>query len=775
MKVHRKKRAAVLLPAALLVSLLAGCGRAETVSFPTPTPRGIKEPTAAVTPPEPTETPDAENDRSVLLQPAGTYEKVYEVLETVRKSRMDYPADLYFDADGVLMAWPEDMNEGAGMDYEYKTEDAYSQTNVQVEGIDEADIIKTDGSYLYIFNANRSEIYIVGVNRGDMKLTVAVNVKEEDFGRGSEMYLLEDRLVLVTSGRDMTDDAGKQVTEVLTYDISDKSAPKLLSSLKQDGSLISSRCTGGVVYLITSYGNLWWWYDEVFYIDEKTGKETEEKTEKPDRYIPKVEGERIAADCIYISEEPNSEQFLVLTAMSPKEPQKFLDVKSLMADGSECYVSNSYIYVGSSRWQNEEISYNRTELYRFAYGDGKITPAGQVTVKGTVNNQFSLDEYNGYLRVVTTVNEYDYERYFGRQSNALYIYDRDLRLTGSIENLAPEEHIKSARFMGDVGYFVTFRQTDPLFSVDLSAPSKPVVLGELKIPGFSEYLHPYGENLLLGIGYDVDDERGNFTSGVKLSMFDVSDPTNVIELHKVVLEEFSSTTVSNNHKAALIDTEKNIIGIPVWGYGYSGEYNNGEYNVFLVFGYDKEKGFYQKFSEGYALTDWVYPYGKYGDYQYDLFYADCRGVYIGDVLYLINPSYEVRAYDMSNWGQIGRVGLVKAIEEQKKLISRIEKENPEPLVIELEANPSMGYSWVVTTEGPAVMLLKAESVISEGTEMLPGSPVTLRYTFYVCDIGKSKITFEYGKMWESNPFSTIVYEVSVREDLQIMIESVTES
>ena len=547
-----------------------------------------------------------------------------------------------------------------------------------------------------------------------------------------------------------------------------------------------------MVYVITSYRDYNAWFKPSDGARKNSGLGTAEYA----AYIPTVAGEVIAPDCIYISEEPVSEEFLVVTAMSPENPEKYVDVKSLLADGDECYVSNNYIYVAGSRWQNSEIPYDRTEVYRFAYKDGAITPAGQMTVKGTLNDQFSMDEYEGHLRVVTTVNEYVYEtrnaiqketvdingdgiidetdmiepysyRYItdSKRYNSLYIYDNSLQLTGCIENLAPDEQIKSARFMGAVGYFVTFRQTDPLFSVDLSDPANPKVLGALKIPGFSTYLHPYGEGLLLGIGYDADETTG-WRECVKLSMFDVSDPADVKEVHKHSLTDFSYTGVENDHKAALIDVGKGIIGFPVRGYA-----DNGEYNVYVVYGYDEKDGFCPKFSEGYAMG---YDADLY-EFKYELFSSDCRGAYIGDTFYMINPAYEIKSYDMETWEQTGRVGMVKEVEERQAMLEQIKEKNPDPIVVELEANPSTGYTWTTTTEGGAVSLSRVEDITVEGDRQLPGASITQRYTFEVRDIGTTKVTFEYARMWESKePLRRIVYVITVDESLEAKIESVVE-
>lgn len=811
------------LTVCMLTGSFAGCGEKGGKSIPTPTPRVQKEK-------EPTKEPTATQapmltEGSVQMQPAASYEAVYAAIEKVRDSAAygensflyiednwfrDEAMDFVTNGMGVQVpeveAVPDSSVTTGAAD---KSEGSFSSTNVQVEGVDEADIIKTDGKYFYVFNGNRNEIYIVSAKGGAMELTAVIPVKEQigAYDTGREMYLLDDRLVLVASGYrmelikepaevlDKKVDPDyyydryrkeKQVTKLLTYDISDASAPKLLSVLEQDGSLISSRCTGGKVYTITTNNNYFDWY---YVMDEE-----ENATDEFIHYIPQVNGARILPECIYISEEPMTEEFLVVTAMNPEKPKDYVDVKSLMADGDRCYVSSNYIYVASTRWQNMEYAYDRTELYRFAYADGVITPAGQVTVKGTLNDQFSMDEYDGKLRIVTTVNEYVYKTkdikvrdfngdgviddadkeiayYRGasivssKESNSLYIYNEGLQLIGSIENLAENEEIKSARLMGTVGYFVTFRQTDPLFSVDLSDPTAPKVLGELKIPGFSAYLHPYGEDLLLGIGYDADESTG-WTQGVKLSMFDVSDPGNVKEIHKVILPEFSTTAVAANHKAALVDAEKNIIGFPARGYG-----DNGEYNVYLVYGYDKETGFTKKFSEGYAM-DWSI---DWYEFKYEYFYSDCRGAYIDDTFYMINPSYEIRAFSMDTWEACGREGLVKEVEERMDMLEKIETVQPEPVVIELEGNPTTGYTWNASTEGGAVDLASIETLQKEGTEDLVGAPVIQRFTFVVADVGTSTVTLEYARVWESKaPLKKVVYVISVDENLKATIESVTE-
>lgn len=194
-----------------------------------------------------------------------------------------------------------------------------------------------------------------------------------------------------------------------------------------------------------------------------------------------------------------------------------------------------------------------SNIARFKIDGLKIGYSGGGYVKGSILNQFSMDEWNGNFRIAT--NSWDRE-----SSNSLYILDKNLEEIGSIENLAPGERIYSVRFMDDKAYIVTFRQIDPLFVIDTSNPMNPKVLGELKIPGFSNYLHPISENTLLGIGQDVDENTGQ-QGGIKLSLFDVSDSAKPKEIHNIILGESGSYgEVLSNHKALMVDKKRDIVG-----------------------------------------------------------------------------------------------------------------------------------------------------------------------------------------------------------------------
>ena len=301
----------------------------------------------------------------------------------------------------------------------------------------------------------------------------------------------------------------------------------------------------------------------------------------------------------------------MVSSVDVANPGEIQDTKAIFSDGGELYVSNDNIYWYETQWSDK----TETVIKRISYKDGKLKAEASGKVDGYINDSFSIDEYDGYLRVVTTDDE----------TNGLYILDSKMKEVGSITGLAEGEQVYSARLLGDTGYFVTYEQTDPLFSVDLSDPKNPKIIGKLKIPGFSEYLHFYGENQLLGIGMDVD-EDGFTTNGVKLSMFDISDSSDVKEIQKYTLENVYSAAVMYDYKAVLIDPEKNVIGFAADG-------NNGE--NYYVFSYNNTNGFECLMSETVNGNG----------------YQSARGVYVDNTLYVVKGNI-IEAYDMADYQKI---------------------------------------------------------------------------------------------------------------------------
>ncbi|MCI8465686.1 MAG: hypothetical protein HFI63_07495 [Lachnospiraceae bacterium] len=569
-------------------------------------------------------------------QAAASYEEIYNYLEEQREASFSSGAEGGWEAateagmegDGATPSdsenvqyseiAKEDSVENTGKSAEASSD--YSETNTQVKGIDEADIVKTDGNYLYVVYSGTDftgRVHIIEVDGGAMrevsKTEPVTDGIYRDYDSVLELYLDGDTMTVLMDCID--DDSANSYTVTAVYDISDREKPKLISTLSQDGRYESSRKNGSYVYVFTS---------EYARAEDNTRS-----------YIPCVEGELLSHENIYYSPEAETERMMIVTAIDTKSPDQFTDKKAVYCSGNMMYVSGNAIYAAETVYGHGNNT--QTEIFKLSYKEGKLQAEGSKRFLGWLNNQFSMDEYNGYLRLVATIDDYRN----GSRVNSLYVLNQDLEIVGSIHNLAPDERIYSARFMGDTGYFVTFRETDPLFSVDLSDPENPKIMGELKITGFSSYLHGYSEDLLLGIGEEINPRTGA-NEGLKLSMFDISDPYNVTEEGKEVLSDYQHSAALSNHKAVLIDTDKNLFGFLAYGYRFKEE----EYCDYVLYSYDPEWGFTKRTSIRFSWDEFSGGYGSEG-----------RGVYVGDTLYLIGFQDGVRAYSMKSGEEIGRLKL----------------------------------------------------------------------------------------------------------------------
>jgi uncharacterized secreted protein with C-terminal beta-propeller domain len=276
---------------------------------------------------------------------------------------------------------------------------------------------------------------------------------------------------------------------------------------------------------------------------------------------------------------------IIVCGIDLAKPEAAVKVESILGSGNIVYMSLTSLYVARHDWGHGLVvsprgisgqSTDMTTFFKFDLNNGAIRYQAQAVTEGHVLNQFSMDEYNGYFRVALSINQWQ-----ENSQNKVEIYDSRMRRVGKADNIAPGERIYSARFMGDRGFVVTFRTVDPLFALDLSDPRNPKVLGELKIPGYSNYLHPFGENHLIGFGRETEemrtiDSRGNVVNtwaaqrGLKLSLFDVSDMLNPIEVHAIEIgNEFTHSEFEHNPKAMLLCEERGFIAFPVtqWNWG----------------------------------------------------------------------------------------------------------------------------------------------------------------------------------------------------------------
>jgi len=493
---------------------------------------------------------------------------------------------------------------------ELSSDEEFSGTNTQVSGVDEADIVKADGNYIYTLSGEH--LLIVEAKNGDLTKMSDISL---DFSY-SEMYISGDTLaVLEQSYEDLIAYGGKLYEEDRSYahgpfttktalhfyDISDRANPLETHTLAQDGGYISSRLVNNTIYLATNS----YVYD-LENIDKK-----EPRTFVPSTYADEKQA-CVESSGIYIGSYVDSVNYVNFSSIDLDDTSKFYCTKSILGNGSNVYCNDTSFYVVSDSYDYENDTYS-TQLFKYAIDGPDVMMLAETKVKGNILNQFSMDEYNGYFRIVTQSYSSDYH-----PETNLYILDPELNLTGKLERLAKNENVKSVRFDGDIGYFVTFRNTDPLFTVDLSDTGNPVILNELKIPGFSEYLHPFGKNLLLGFGSDADVDSGGVT-GLKLSMFDVSDKTDVREISTCVFEQntdnqYVSSDAQYNHKAIFADSSKNLVGLMYNRYSYVTGVQN---NYYVIFKYDNNT-----FTETAKIN--------LGQLK-----SSARGLYIGDYFYVV--------------------------------------------------------------------------------------------------------------------------------------------
>jgi len=470
----------------------------------------------------------------------------------------------------------------------------YSTTNLQVEGVDEADIIKNDGKYIYLIKGNSVRI-VEAYPADSMKELVSFQLGEENENfYPSEMYVDGNTLVVVGNMSysyvyPMLDDVttsekmiappyyGSGRTKVFVVDITDHSKPTVKRSVEFDGNYSTSRKVDGTLYMVM---NRYPYYPVIY--NDATGEYERDTT----GFLPMMKDSKVGEDelmvpCnkVMLLPKPQNFNFLITAAIPVNDVSKPVSRAMIVGDTQNVYASQDSLYVAATDWGNgyyQPYGSFGTQVYRFALGDGTIEYSSKGKVPGNIINQFSMDESGGNFRIATTKNEYDPD---DAMSNGVYVFDQTMNLQGKIEGIAPGEKIYSTRFLGDRAYMVTFKTIDPLFVLDLSDAKNPKILGKLKIPGYSTYLHPYDENHLIGFGNDVDEtidadlvhspDAIYYTAvlGMKIAMFDVTDVNHPKEMFKEVIGDQGTTSdVLYNHKALLFDKAKGLMAFPITVY-----------------------------------------------------------------------------------------------------------------------------------------------------------------------------------------------------------------
>jgi len=491
----------------------------------------------------------------------------------------------------------------------------YSPTNVQVTGVDEADTVKTDGRYIYVLSGSTVSILkayppetaaiLSKITFNDL-YPVGIFVNGDRLAVLGSKYSVSSRSYYVPYSVDIK-------TFVNIYDIHDKSNPVLLRDLIVSGSYFNSRMIGDYVYYVVSQP-AYVIYDTVIL----------------PKFYSNGQAREIAASDIYYSEGNDSYyQFTTFAAVNIYNMTQTPTYLTMMLGGtSSMYVSLENIYVTFPE------HYDETSIYRVRMEAENMTCEAKGKVSGHVLNQFSMDEYDSNFRIVT-------QTWSETTQTNLYILDANLSIIGRLENLAPGENLHSARLMGKRGYLVTFMKTDPLFVIDLSEPTNPSVLGQLKIPGYSDYLHPYDETHLIGVGKETAESDSAYFAwyqGIKISLFDVSNVTNPAQMDKYIIgDRGSDSPILSDHKAFLFDKTKNLLVIPVsvakvdesqYPYGVpTSAYGQTVWQGAYVFGLSLENGF--------VLRGNITHIDNAGN-LWDNSYWVKRSLYIENVLYTIS-------------------------------------------------------------------------------------------------------------------------------------------
>jgi len=548
---------------------------------------------------------------------------------------------------------------------------SYSTTNIQVEGVDEADTVKNDGRYIYTvtteytYQETSNVVYIVKADPQDPKVVAEIKLENNTYPAG--MYLSGDsnRLVVIASKYQplllevySTDSAMSYAyqTDVSTflyvYDISDKAYPVLVRNFTITGSYFNSRMIGDYVYAVVSQAA------QVFdnavtlpRVCETTSGEAEVSDVKP-------------SSVYYADTVPSYFTFTTLIGLNIVDDMEEPTNMTLMMGGtSTMYVSTENIYITYPTWSDEG---QFTSIYRVRVNGSALAFVAKGSVAGYVLNQYAMDEYSGYFRVTTT---------WQKETTMNYVSVLDMNLTKVGELLLPkfEEHetIQSTRFMGDKCYVVTYEQKDPFFVIDMSDPTDPKVAGQLKIPGYSSYLHPFDENHVIGLG-----KEGNY---VKLSLFDVSNVNAPTEIAKFVIDgyytnpeaydnstgwptklfDYSDSQALNDPKAFLFDSQKDgLLFIPISRLKY-GEIAGKDTTYWGQRGYWQGAYVFKlTLAGGFELRDGITHQENATSTQYTIDYnanVD-RALYIGNTLYTVSNA-KVKLNSLTDLSPIAEVKL----------------------------------------------------------------------------------------------------------------------
>ena len=582
------------------------------------------------------------------LPTVGNFENLYNILkETEATNNSYYKNEIAIMDSTVATAEESKLSEDS----------LYSETNVQVKGVDESDIVKTDGEFIYYVNNSK----VVIVNAKDSKNLqieneIVYEKEEENTFYPEEIYLKDNKLIVIGTKYYKNQEQKYSyfyepcflVAKV--YNIKNKKAISLEREIEIEGNYLSSRMIDNNVYLIANQ------MINVYNLKDKEITEINEEELQVKYKDTAINNEtcKLAYDSMYYIPKSECTSYINIASFNIEETEKEADIKSYMGAGDNVYCSKNNLYITNTLYEYKNYGFYhsqkmQTAINKFELKGENVRFVKQGIVNGKPLNQFSMDESDGYFRIATTDNNT-----FNSENNVnnLYVLDDNLNIVGKLENLAKGERIYSVRFIGKRAYIVTFVQTDPLFVIDLSKPAEPTVLGELKIPGFSNYLHPYDETHIIGFGQDTEVIQREYgeqvkTTGMKMALFDVSDPNNPKEMYvEKIGEEGTYSELLNNHKALLFSKEKNIIAFPI-----TVRDNNYKYKFqgAVVYGLTLDNGFTLKGQITHKAS-------QNSTFKYDESKEVERIIYINNQLFTLSKGL-IKSIDMETMEELSSVEI----------------------------------------------------------------------------------------------------------------------
>jgi hypothetical protein len=486
----------------------------------------------------------------------------------------------------------------------------FTTTNVQEAGVDEIDLVKTDGLYLYIAQDRALQI-VRSWPVPDAELLSTVELS----GWIQGLFLKGDQVVVFHS-RDWDDDL-PYGTRISVFDVSDRSAPALTRTIDLEGWLADGRLIDGDVYFVVNHyldipREAWALLDGGLDLPEIDGSRSGsagfdayvDRQRAKARAILRPEVERVIAGmdlagflpswrdargadpgevtlmhaCSDIYRPTGIGRHGALSVVNLDLEDGTLTATGLLSNGWQLYASRDSLYVSQSShwWWGWGARAPETHIHKFALSataEPRYVASGAVA--GYAYDQFAFSEHAGHLRVATSEVDWwwGWDDGEARPGNNVFVLRDDaagaLQVVGSVRDIAPGERIFATRYLGDRAYMVTFELVDPLFTLDLSDPTDPRVVGELKIPGFSSYLHPLAEGHLLAVGMDGDDEGR--IRGLAFSVFDVRDPADPKRARYLTVgdSEWSWSEALWDHHA--FTYHRDVLSVPMYEWRSTGE------------------------------------------------------------------------------------------------------------------------------------------------------------------------------------------------------------